>query len=265
MNASEPTALPGGSPAAPAGGLPHEIALERGSNLRDLGGYPARAGRRVRFGRLYRSAALPDLSPADWQRVAALGLRTVGDFRGAQERMRAPMPIAGAETVSLAVEPTVGAGLRDILATRDATGEDLMTLLRRAYEDYALGCTAQFTRLFALILEPDGLPLLYHCSAGKDRTGFASALILSAVGVSWDVVVQDYLATNRLWRRDTVPSKDLSPALAEILLGAHVELLEAAFEAIRRTDGSIDAYLERALGIDAAGRQRLDALLTEPA
>ena len=219
----------------------------------------------MRFGCLFRSAALADVSAADKERIAALGIRTVCDFRGTEERKRAPMPIAGAETISLAVEPTVGAGLRDILATREATGEDLMTLLRRAYEDYALGCTAQFARLFALILEPGRLPLLYHCSAGKDRTGFATALILSALGTPWETVTQDYLATNRLWRRDTVPSRDISPALAEILLNAHLELLDAAFAAIRRTDGSIDTYLERALGLDDTKRQRLRDLLTEPA
>jgi protein-tyrosine phosphatase len=243
---------------------PRAIPLERGSNLRDLGGYPAGDGRRVRFGCLFRSAALADLSPADKERVGALGIRTVCDFRGVEERKRAPMPIAGAETISLAVEPSVGAGLRDILATREATGEDLMTLLRRAYEDYALGCTAQFARFFALILEPARLPLLYHCSAGKDRTGFASALVLAALGAGWDMIAHDYLATNRLWRRDTVPSRDLSPALAEVLLGAHLELLEDAFAAIRRTDGSIDAYLERALGLDDAKRRSFRDMLTEP-
>ncbi len=136
-----------------------------------------------------------------------------------------------------------------------------MTLLRRAYEDYALGCTAQFARFFVLILQADRLPPMFHCSAGKDRSGFAAALALSTVGVPWESVVTDYLATNRLWRGDTVVPRDLPPALAEILLGAHLELLEAAFAAIRRTDGSIDASVERALGLDAEARQRLRDLL----
>jgi len=241
--------------------LPLAVPLERGSNLRDLGGWRTAGNALVRSGVLYRSAALADPSAADRAAIAALGLRTICDFRGSEERRRAPVQIAGAETIPVPVEPTVGAGLRDILATREATGEDLMTLLRRAYEDYALGCTAQFARFFALLREPGRLPLMFHCSAGKDRTGFAAALVLSAVGVPWDVVTADYLATNRLWRRDTVASHDLSPALAAMLLGAHLELLEAAFAAIRRTDGSIDAYLERALGLDDAARQQLRDLL----
>lgn len=243
--------------------LPRSVPLQAASNLRDLGGWPVGGGRRVRFGRVFRSAALSRLTGSDQEAVRALGLRTTCDFRGALERERSPMRLDGADVMELPIEPTVGAGLRDILATGEATGEDLMTLLRRAYEAYALASLDQYRALFGLLLEDRRLPLLFHCSAGKDRTGFGAALVLTALGADWDTVMEDYLATNRLWRGDTVISHDLPPPLADILLRAHPELLEHAFTAIRRTDGSTDAYLARALRLDDAKRQRLRDLLTD--
>ncbi len=251
-------------PGLPHAGLPHSVALELASNLRDLGGYATAAGRRIRSGLLYRSAALPRLSEADRAIIAGLGLRTVCDFRGERERAAVPIMIPGAQSVSLPVEPIVGAGLRDIMETREATGADLMSLLRGAYEDYAIGCHAQFGRLFARVLAPGALPLMFHCSAGKDRTGFATALLMTALGVDAATIMDDYLATNRLWRRDTVPSRDFAPDLKQILLGAHAELLEAAFAAIRREYGTVDAYFETALGLDRSARGRLRDLLLEP-
>lgn len=245
---------------APAA-LPRSVPLERSSNLRDLGGWPAADGRVVRGGRLYRSAALAALSPADVETLRGLGLRTVCDFRGRKERNRAPTAARDVRIVSLPIEPTVGASLRDLLATRNATGESMMSLMERAYLAYALGCTAQYRAFFALLLDGARLPLVFHCSAGKDRTGFAAALVLSALGASWETVMADYLATNRLWRRDTVLSHDLPPAVAEVLLGAHGNLLEAAFAGIRKTDGTVEKYLERALGVGEAERERLRAEL----
>ena len=243
--------------------LPRAIPLEGASNLRDLGGYRGRDGRQVRTGLVFRSAALAGLTPGDEATLGALGLRTVCDFRGVAERQRAPARLAGPEIVSLPIEPSVGAGLRDILDTKEATGEALQAVLERAYVAYALSSTAQYGALFARLLE-GGAPLLFHCTAGKDRTGFGAALVLSALGVAWADVVADFDATNRLWRRETLPAADLPPAVREALLRAEPAFLEAAFAAARRAHGSLDLYFEQALGLGAAARERLDELLLEP-
>jgi protein-tyrosine phosphatase len=242
--------------------MPFSIPLEGASNVRDLGGYAGRDGRRVRTGLVFRSAALASLTPSDQERLAALDLRTICDFRGVSERARAPTRLQGPEIVSLPIEPSVGAGLRDILHTKEATGEALHAVLERAYVAYALSSEAQYRTLFERILT-GGTPLLFHCSAGKDRTGFGAALVLTAVGVAWPDVVADFEATNRLWRRDTVPAADLPVVIRESLLRAEPVLLEAAFQAARNEFGSLDAYYERALGLNAAARSRLDELLLE--
>ena len=248
-------------------GLPFAVALEKSSNLRDLGGY--RTGdKRVRRGLVFRAPALVELSKADKKAIAALGLRTICDFRGTRERARSPVNIPKTETLSMPIEPSVGGSLAEILRTGEDSGdtssEEMMALLRRAYEAYALQSAPQYRALFEAILGQDRLPLLLHCSAGKDRTGFGSALLLSALGVSWEDVMADYLATNRLWKRETASAFDLPPIVKEALLGAHGEMLEAAFGAIRGEFGSLDTYLASEIGLDGTARERLASILLEP-
>ncbi|MBX9698569.1 MAG: tyrosine-protein phosphatase, partial [Acetobacteraceae bacterium] len=116
--------------------LPHAVSLEGASNLRDLGGWPAADGRRVRRGMIFRSATLAHLTEGDVAAVQALGIRTVCDLRGEEEAARRPSRLPhGAERMHLPIEPTVGASLRDLLEREEATGEDVVDLLRRAYLD----------------------------------------------------------------------------------------------------------------------------------
>jgi protein-tyrosine phosphatase len=243
-----------------------DIPLKSASNLRDLGGWPTLDGRRVRTGLIFRAPALAGLCAEDEAALAALGLRTVIDLRGTRERMHQPVQIAGAVSLSLAIEPSVGAGLRDILHTGQVSGHvrpsDIMELLREAYRAYALQDYPQFRRMFELLQQDDTVPLLFHCAAGKDRTGFGAALLLSALGVAWPHVLEDYLATNRYWRREAARDLALPPDIAGILLGAHETLLESAFEALRHEYGSLEAYLAGPIGLDEAARARLaDRLL----
>jgi protein-tyrosine phosphatase len=245
--------------------LPHDIPLQNASNLRDLGGWKAADGRSVRRGKVFRAPALVDLSVADQAVIATLGLRTLCDFRGIGERRKRPVEIAGAQSCSVAIEPSVGGGLKDILRTGQVSGhftpDDMMDLLRNAYTAYALQSIPQYRAMFGHILRDDGLPLLLHCSAGKDRTGFGSALLLTALGVAWEDVVADYLATNRFWRRETASEFSMPDDLKDVLLCAHEPLLALAFDAVRREYGSVEAYLAGPMGLDSTARSRLTELL----
>jgi len=241
--------------------LPRPVPLVGASNVRDLGGWPA-AGGRVRFGRVYRAAALSALTAADADRMAALGVRTVCDLRGTAERAAGPTRLDGASIHSLPIEPSVGASLRDILATREATGEDVLALMHQAYTAYALDWAHRYRAMFDLLLREDGA-LLFHCSAGKDRTGFGAALILTVLGTPRAAVMQDYLASNRLWRGEADIAAGLPPDIAAKLLLVHSELLDAAFAAIEDAYGGFDRYAELQLGLDAAGRESLRERLVE--
>jgi protein-tyrosine phosphatase len=242
-----------------------DIPLNFASNLRDLGGWPTQDGRHVRRGVVFRASALSGLSAADQAVVASLGLRCVVDFRGAHERSRRKVEIAGAAGHILAIEPSVGAGLADILRTGQVSGhlgpDDMMGFLAEAYRDYALQNFVQYRGLFDLLLQDGALPLLMHCSAGKDRTGFGAALLLSALGVAWPDVMEDYLATNRFWRREIAGDFTMSAEIADILMSAHAPLLEAGFEAMRRQYGSLEAYLAGPIGLTPEKRARLAELL----
>ncbi len=235
--------------------LPRPVSLAGASNVRDLGGWPG-AGGRVRFGCVYRAAALSGLTAADAGALAALGVRTVCDLRGTAERAAAPTQLDGASIHSLPIEPSVGASLRDILATRDATGEDVLVLMRQAYTAYALDWAHCYRAMFDLLLRGDGA-LLFHCSAGKDRTGFGAALVLTALGTPREAVMEDYLASNRLWRGEADIAAGLPLDIAAKLLLVHAELLDGAFAAIDDAYGGFDRYAELQLGLDAARCERL--------
>ncbi len=244
--------------------LPLSIALQGASNLRDLGGWPAADGARVRFGQVFRSASLGRLTAADAETLAATGLRTVVDLRGEPERRHDRSPVLpGVAVHALPIDPSLGTSLRDIAAARDATGEDALELMRRAYAAYALDWAHRYAAMFDLLLQETRRPLLFHCTAGKDRTGFGAALLLAALGVEPEAIRADYMATNRLWQADPEITAALPPAVAGVLLRVHAELLDATFAAIRTAHGSLDSYLTQRIGLDAARRDRLrGALLT---
>lgn len=117
-----------------------------------------------------------------------------------------------------------------------------------------------YRALFDAILDGDGA-VLFHCSAGKDRTGFGAALILTALGVEWDVILRDYLSSNTLWRGDTVMAADIPPHVARGLLTVRAELLEAAFAEIAEAHGSFERYAGAKLGLTTARLARLRGML----
>jgi protein-tyrosine phosphatase len=242
--------------------LPRVVSLQGASNVRDLGGWPAADGRRMRFGMVFRSASLASLTDDDAAALSETGLRTVCDLRGEAEQRAAPTRLSGVTTHALPIEPSLGPSLREIVASREATGEDVMVLMRQAYVAYALDWSHRYRSLFDLLLQEDAPPLLFHCTAGKDRTGFGAALILTALGVEEEAVLEDYLATNRLWRADLEVSASLPDAVARVLLRVHPELITSAFAAVRDAHGTLDAYLEERIGLDAERRGKLrDRLL----
>jgi protein-tyrosine phosphatase len=246
--------------------LPHAVELQGPSNVRDLGGWPVRGGRRVRTGRVLRSASLASLTEADAETLLRLGLRTIADLRGEREAEKLPTDLAllpGVAVRHLPIEPSLGASLRDILATREATGEDMLHLMKRAYRSYVADWSHRYRALFELAERADEGLLLFHCAAGKDRTGVGAALLLTALGADRGTVMEDYLATNRLWRGESELAARLTPAVADELLRVRSELLDEAFSEIEAQSGSVDAYFEHRLGFDAARLDRLRETLTE--
>ena len=174
--------------------------LAGASNFRDLGGYPARDGRAVRWRQIFRSNHLGHLTEADVAVLRGLGLKSAFDFRGTEERAAGICALEDIAVHSLPIEPTVVTALRALIDSgAPLSSAEAMELMRDSYRNYVVHNTPRFRALFAHLLG-DHAPLVIHCTAGKDRTGFACALILHTLGVSDDLIAEDYLLTNQFYR-----------------------------------------------------------------
>ena len=243
---------------------PRHLNLAGASNFRDLGGYPGTDGRRVRWRQIFRSNHLGHLTEADIDVLRPLGLRSAFDFRGTEERVAATCGLTEIAVHSLPIEPTVVAALRARLAGGTAlSSADALEVMRDSYRNYVRYNTASFRALFAHLLE-DRAPLVIHCTAGKDRTGFACALILHALGVADKVIAEDYLLTNRFYRRDASASNDLPDDVKQVLGSVEGSFLAAAFEAISADYGDLQSYFDDGLGLGAGERAALQARYLEP-
>lgn len=245
--------------------LPYVLPLEGGSNFRDLGGYRTADGRTVRRGVVFRSAHLGGLTEADRRALGKLGVRTVVDLRGVNEAAETPHRIegTGARIVGAHIEPGVGEKIR--LSIEDGTASPfvMMQYLTDHYRDYPRRCAPGFRTLFGTLSDGSHRPLVFHCTAGKDRTGFASALLLTLLGVPWEDIVEDYLRTNDLWTGHIGRYPELDIDTRAAIIEARRPYLEAAFEVVRNDFGGPEAFAEKALGLDAAVHQRLKDELLE--
>jgi protein-tyrosine phosphatase len=233
------------------------------SNFRDLGGYPGQDGRMVRWRQIFRSNHLGHLTESDIGVLRGLGLKNAFDFRGSEERAAAICAMEEIAVHSLPIEPTVVAALRARLATgAPLSPADGLEVMRDSYRNYVQHNTQRFRSLFAHLLE-DPAPLVVHCTAGKDRTGFACALILHALGVAEDLIAEDYLLTNRYYRRDPSASSDLPDNVRQVLGSVEASFLAAAFDAIRVAYGDLETYFTDGLHVGRTERTALAARYLE--
>lgn len=236
------------------------LALSGASNFRDLGGYVGRDGRPLRWRRLFRSDHLAALTPADAEVLAGLKLSRAVDFRGDAERSALAYALPGVAYHALSIEPTVVQRARDMAQAGERITADIAVMLMQdTYRAFVADNTEQFASLFAHLLDHDA-PLVFHCTAGKDRTGFAAALILSALGVPRDVVMQDYLLTNSLYVRPAQLAGNTPEEVLNVLWRVQECFLQAALKAVDDDHGGMQRYLHRRLRVGPAEQERLAAL-----
>ena len=251
------------------------LPLQGPDNFRDLGGYATADGRRVRWGRLYRSNDLSGLTRDDLRHLSRIGLKLVCDLRSDRERSLKPDRAIEPEPplsldLPVDVEGVDPAALKQKIRTGGVAALGTEKLMRTAYRSFVSDYSARWAAMLRRLAQPGSLPALVHCTAGKDRTGFAAALVLLSLGVPEETVFEDYLMTNR-YRADfqrfvlrwvplysffrTDPD-DLRP-----LLEARREYLQASFDAIDELHGSLDTYLADELGVTPSIRAALRANL----
>ena len=264
MNANDDLMMATG-PKTEAGGFSRPITLEGASNFRDLGGYQGRDGRKLQWRKLYRSAHLANLTQHDLDQIKALGVTRSADFRGVGESAHLAYHWPSIDRHALVVEPTVVQRAQSMLdqgqsLTEQATEE----LMHETYRSFVNVYGQRFAEFFTLLQSSDE-PLVFHCTAGKDRTGWAAALLLTALGVDEEQIMDDYLLTNQLFRRP--PASMLGQISEEALYAlwrVQPSYLMASVDTVRTQYDSLDRYLTQALGVDRAARERLaDLYLSE--
>ncbi len=247
-----------------------QLTLQGSPNFRDLGGYQAGDGRRLKWGRLYRSSKISNLTDMDMQYVRRLGLTLICDFRQVIEQELEPSQLHGENSPLLASLPvTPGSNTsflenlhNGIIAVQDAAG-----FMEEINRDFVINQMPQYAEMFQLLLAGDQ-QLLIHCASGKDRTGVGAALILDVLGVSEETIVNDYLLTNkylpieqeveRLSKEFTDHTGGaISKEVLRPMLEVRPEYIRACFEEIRKRYESKEHFYETALSLDTAKVTRL--------
>jgi len=261
------------------------MGLEKAPNARDLGGYVGAGGRRVRRGLLYRADSLHRLSDADLAALASVKLSCLIDMRSPHEvesvgpdRLPTPAP---AQLISLPLHDpeekifvSIGvllgrsAGM-DLPFGDSATMANLMQQLYRWFVSSPLA-RRTFAAAVRIIADGEALPLMFHCTAGKDRTGWLSAILLTALGVDREQVVADYLVTEELnvgsneFLLTRLAGRVPDPLAALPMLQARREYIEAAFGEADAIFGGMDGYLRDGLELDETTLAALRSHLLEP-
>ena len=238
--------------------------MESIHNFRDFGGYKTENGSHLKEGLLYRSGGLSKASDEDLEKLSALKIKTICDLRSEHERKKEPDRFPNAEPVTffnIPMRPIVdyhGRSLKRLFSLMfgEERRRDYIAESYSAYREYATGYLPQLKALFLRISNPDNLPLLIHCSAGKDRTGVVAGLIQQMMGVSQDVMMGDYLETNNNLGEYTTEIAKRLQKLAYFgvpwrmympLFEARTDYLNAAFSQIKEEFGAFDKWLRSGL------------------
>ncbi|URQ72267.1 tyrosine-protein phosphatase [SAR86 cluster bacterium] len=250
-----------------------KIVLDGTSNTRELGGYKTEDGRSLKWGVLYRSDKLSELTDADQEYLLQLGIKRVIDFRSSEEKQNEPdqlpstlkyieMPIEA----DGAIRPKVEAILKGDL------NEDVGAILVETNREFISDFSGVYKGFIESLIENQE-PTLFHCTAGKDRAGFAAALVLLAVGVPEKIVIEDYMKTNK-YTEETIQDYinkinlySLGSVDAEILrplLGVEERFIRAALDEIKQKYGSVENFIRDELKIrDESIIELKNFLLTE--
>jgi protein-tyrosine phosphatase len=243
-----------------------EVKLQGAINFRDLGGYATKDGKHVKWGKIYRSAALNKLTDDDLSKLQGIALARVADFRGPLEVNAAPDRLAqGMNRISL---PAGSEHVGDSNYMKNIRQQMMNDSFILQFYSNTSPFKERYRPLFGLLLTlPKDSSLLFHCTAGKDRTGIGAALVLYALGVDERTIMDDYLATNYYRSAENeraIPAMmkglGLNESSARNMMAAKEEYLQATFTSIRNQYGTIDNYLNEEMGLSKKKLKKLRKL-----
>ncbi len=256
---------------------PARVPLSGALNFRDVGGYQTVDGKQVKYGKLFRSDDLAALNSNDLEVLQTIGVETVYDLRHNYERVQFPNRLPEGDQIRVVEIPVYYPPLdrresrRKILSGEFERGH-FQQLMIEANRAFALEFPDQFAAIARGVADSGSQAVVIHCADGKDRTGFAIAMLLTAVGVPRETVYEDYLLSNiflesknsrnaflaSMGSMFSIPSSEI-----RYLVDVRREYLEAAFAAIDEKYDSFDDYLRDRIGLDQQTIERLREVLTE--
>lgn len=253
------------------------LSFSGSCNFRDIGGYQTSHGTSVRWGRVYRAGVLSYFTAEDEPRLTNLGLKAICDLRRAPERKHEPTRWPDLRTRPLAWEDGPSAPtIRALSASRPRDAAGMFDTMVNLYRELPQWMGGRIAGLFSCVARDD-VPLLVHCAAGKDRTGLAVAVLLLALEVPQDTVLEDYLLTNQAgdferFIRDRQQAQlglghtegqllSLPEEMRRVLFSADAAFLQSALERIEQDFGGLEAYLSQAGVTDQQLQQVRDRLL----
>jgi protein-tyrosine phosphatase len=254
------------------------LKFESVVNFRDLGGYRTTDNHSVKWGKLYRSGTFANTSRADLVALQKLNLSTLIDFRSAAEKQEEPNVLPDPMGFRVVEIPTLDGGNKAMVGevmqrieSGNFDGFDPNQFMLEANIQFASKFTPQFTEFIHTVLDAKGSPVVWHCSAGKDRTGFASAVLLRILGVPYNTIIADYMMSKeyalagrkneirmlRLFKGDEAADK------LTVMMGVEESWLQAAFDEIDRQWGNFDNYVHSGLLLSAEDIAKLKNTLLE--
>lgn len=253
------------------------IPIKGVKNFRDMGGYTSNDGRLLKWGSLYRSGHFADMDIAAIPAVAARNIADVIDFRSASELERQPAVWPGAWQPAYHSTPIGGnaaAWVRELyekLSIAPFPAKELREQFILAFETIPIANAPGLKRLFDVLVEGDTeSAALFHCTAGKDRTGIAGGLIMTALDMSEDQIFEDFMLTNHAVDLEVTTThyaklmsekagRKIAPKDVHPLVGVEPDFLKAAFAVMAKEYGTVDTYLTEAMGLTATRREKLKA------
>lgn len=227
-----------------------QLPMTGGYNFRDLGGFKTKEGRFVKWGKVFRSDDLHKLTKEDLEYLGNIPLVSIVDFRSVAERDSAPdlNPASVIENYAFSINPGNLSSTNEIANLPEEGLRTIMADINRMLVSDSISID-QYRKFFALLQETDKIPLMFHCSAGKDRTGMGAALFLYSLGVEENTIFEDYLASNNYLGDKYATIIKLYPQM-KALMGVNPEYLKAGIDEIKKQHGSVESYLTDVLNVD---------------
>ena len=245
---------------------PTTIGVE---NFRDIGGHKAN-GRRVKQAMVYRSAKLDGLTNEGKKLLDTIGIKTIIDFRDDKEVASSPTSYTnnGLATVRIPISSGDIKSFLPYLMSGKFKESDAQALMCSAYRSFVTGFSSQYAQFLEILLNEESYPLLFHCTAGKDRTGYAAALLLLLLGVRWSDVLDSYLLTNSylkdfLGKLDTGFIPETARKAFGVLMVADEQYLDTAFNVIGKDHEGVCGYANTVLNFDKEKQEKLKTILLE--